>query len=100
MSGHHVVVYAAPIKCGWSVPGHAYFVSIGAQVPADYDVYVQYGPAVFPVTKAFYHGRVGAMTMPLPYWPEDQGYQVDLYYANYQGTVDCYTWRPGYSSHM
>ena len=99
MPGYHVVVYVAPMplrQLGGQVPAYLYFQSSPAHITSAYEVYTQMTPMRFPVLSAVYHGTVGAMHNPVPYHLAGGDYSVYFYFANYQGTVDCYMWTPAY----
>ena len=104
MPGYHVVVYCAPLPryAGGGTlqpPGYLYFVSTSSQQLKDYEVYSQFGPNKFPLTRAHYHGSVkkqrrgDVLTRAFDPW----NFEVYYYMKDYAGAVDCYVWRPGHS---
>ena len=103
MPGHHVAVYSAfmhVLQQGVAIPGFVYFVSTPSHTTSSYEVYVKRLPSRYPVLNALYHGRVGSMDSPLPRRRVSDDYEVCFYFANYYGSVDCYSWRPDYPPHL
>ena len=99
MPGDHVVVFSGAmptIRRGVTIPGYVYFQSTRHQCASHFEVYSQQAMKRYPVLDACHHGRVGAMTTPLPYLPSN--WEVCVYYANDHGTVDCCMWRPSCTS--